>query len=148
MRGFHEGHPFLVHLRAEHERIHEDVCEIERALAARSDPVLPMKILDCLLNLRDELVRHFEEEERGGCIDEAASRCPRLSREARSVERQHPQILQRLNHLIERVDDGDSGIDDELVEDFRQLARTLHAHEAAEHRILKEAFGYSGEEDW
>ncbi len=148
MRDFSECQPFLVHLRSEHERLHADVREVERALAARSDPVALLKVLESLAALRDELVRHFEEEERGGCIEEAVCRCPRLTREATSVEREHPELLQRLCHLIERVGGSDSGIDEQSVEDFQQFARSLNAHEAAENRILNEAFGYSSEDDF
>ncbi len=147
MRDFSECQPFLVHLRTEHERLHADVREIERALAARSDPVALLKVLESLAELRDDLVRHFEEEERGGCIEEAVCRCPRLTREATAVEREHPVLLQRLRHLIERVGGGESGIDENFVEEFQEFARTLHAHEAAENRILKEAFGCSSEDD-
>ena len=147
MREFSECQPFLVHLRAEHERLHADVCEVEQALQAHFCAATPLKVWESLSRLRAELEHHFEEEERGGCIEEAVCHCPRLSREATSVERQHPALLQRLCQLIERVDGGDSGINEQFVEDFRQFARALHAHEVAENRILKEAFGYSSEDD-
>ena len=46
MQGFSECRPFLVHLRAEHARLHAEVCEVERALAMRSEPVAPLMILE------------------------------------------------------------------------------------------------------
>jgi hemerythrin len=121
------------------------VQEVERDLMAASAARHAERIVRDLGRLREELARHFEMEEAGGCLEDAACRCPRLSGEIARLEREHPLMLRMLDRLVERAATGDIGCEtDDFVEAFRRLVKSLHAHEAAENHVMAEAFG-SGE---
>ena len=139
--------PYVAHLRAEHRRLHADLLQIERnwaaALTATGDQ--RPQIVAALEQLRGELVRHFDEEDEGGCLEEAVSRCPSLGPEADRIEREHPELLAELNAILADLADlrGKQPAPslDELHARFKQLVVKLHAHEAAENRLLEQAFG-------
>ncbi len=90
--------------------------------------------------MRNELDRHFNEEEQGGCIEEAVCRCPSLSQDATRVEQQHPGLLEQLDNIISRTRTVPCVIAD-IEHDVADFASQLMAHEAAESRILQRAFG-------
>ncbi len=136
----------VVYLRAEHQHLHEVLRSIETAFAERDKSRAPdsaPSLLDGLANLREELQRHFSVEEEGGCIEEAVCRCPSLSPEATRLEHQHPVLLGSLDSIIERLRSSSQREHDigETSRQFKQLVKTLHAHEAAEDRIMQRAFG-------
>ena len=145
MKGFSECQPFLVHLKAEHKRLETVTCEIETALVECTNRVYSPAVIGKVSRLRDELVAHFEEEKRGGCLEEALSRCPRLSEEALIIDREHVELIQQLNQLIEQTEVSRSLPDESFASDFRRFAQGLRRHEARESRILMEAFGCGDE---
>lgn len=104
-----------------------------------------MLIIDQLSALRDELSRHFAEEEDGGCIEEAVCRCPSMSREAQQLELQHETLLDQLEQLIVRHRLTTMNVEciDSVKQEFEEFSQQLHAHEAAENSILQHAFGGS-----
>lgn len=143
---------FVVLLRAEHRRLHKLLRRIENDwMATREHPqsLSPAgRLVESLEELRIDLTRHFHQEEGDGCLEEAACRCPSLGQKASEIERQHPLLLEQLGRIIERasgeVRSGD--VARQTRDDFRQFARNLHEHEAAENQLLASAFGTDAEE--
>jgi hypothetical protein len=137
---------YLTHLRAEHRRLQQCLRRIEQQWidceVPRLAEIIPQVIEDLEI-LRAELADHFEEEESGGCLEEAVSRQPSLSHEAIRLEHEHPVMLEQVDLLIVKLKEVSGPIQsaDEAKEDFRRFAEQLHAHEAAENRILEESFG-------
>lgn len=133
---------YLTHLRAEHRELDERLRRIEREWTGKPDQALPRVVSD-LEALRADLADHFEEEESGGCLDEAVSRQPRLGRNADRLQCEHPELLANLDRLINTLKgraQPHQQPDASKVE-FRRFAEQLHAHEAAENRILERSFG-------
>jgi iron-sulfur cluster repair protein YtfE (RIC family) len=137
MRNFLECQAFIEYLRSEHKQIHQAVVDVEHELHAcpRCDTA---GLDERLRQLRDTLVEHFKEEEQGGCLEEAVSCAPHLSPDVAQIEREHLSILKLIERLVERSDDCHTP---DFRESFRRFANILHAHEAAENRILHTAFG-------
>ena len=139
MRDFNEVRVFVDHMRIEHSHLDSAVQKIEADLHEKPDSA---QVRGALVQLRDTVARHFDEEEAGGCLEEAACRCPSLAHDVTLIEREHPEMLKRLDQLIARATqgcDGNSNVG--FVESFARFATTLRAHEAAETRILEQAFG-------
>jgi len=138
MRDFQECQAFVEHLRGEHRQIHQAVLDVNRDLHATDPPCEPTKTRDDLRRLRHTLLEHFDEEERGGCLEEAVSCAPHLSSGVAKIENEHASILKLIDQLIKRSDD--CGVQD-YRESFRRFAKILQTHEAAENQILHTAFG-------
>jgi hypothetical protein len=100
-------------------------------------------IVQVLQHVREELQHHFAQEESGGCLDEAVSRCPGLSVEAKRIELEHPQLLQNVDRLIAQALDSDQSLENRLALErgFDDLRRQLDAHEGAENALLRKGFG-------
>jgi hypothetical protein len=144
-----ESRPYVAHLRAEHRRLDAAVRIIQglfpaSAVGSASFPS-GEQLRQRLIALRDELERHFAEEEQGGCIEEAVCRCPSLSPKALELRLQHPILLEQLQRIIRRSEvveslpRGGEGVE----RGFADFAEKLRGHEDAENRILQQAFGSS-----
>jgi iron-sulfur cluster repair protein YtfE (RIC family) len=138
---------YITHIRAEHKRLREYLHLIEQqwTLHHQRPPAADAasEVLNSLQALRAELAHHFEEEESGGCLEEAVSHQPSLSHEATRLEHKHPELLGQLDRLIERFRalSRPGGSTDKIKQEFRRFAEQLHDHEAAENRILEQSFG-------
>jgi len=77
---------YVDHLIAEHRRLHALLrhmrAEIAHSVSPDEQPSFN-GVARVLARLREELEQHFAQEEGGGCLDEAVSRCPRLAGEAK-----------------------------------------------------------------
>jgi hypothetical protein len=131
-------HGYAVHLKQEHRRLGEFLNRVKRRwneLPQHRSPAKALaQIVADLEALRGELARHFEEEESGGCMEEAV---------ADRIERQHPELLRQLDALVERLR-GTAPVDESIRDqeaEFDRFAKRLRAHEAAENRILEAGFG-------
>src|SRR5687768_1844042 len=114
-------------LRAEHRQIHACVRKIQNALfmdtASRCDLLRQLSALDATLR------RHFVEEEEGGCLEEAVSRCPCVSAEADASLRQHAGLLEELQALSLALEATGPGTPTAAVEaEFDRFAKSLLAH--------------------
>ncbi len=138
MRDFFDCQAFVVYLRNEHKQIHDLVSAIERELQPFDSSCEPTRVRAGLRRLRDTLGEHFQQEEQGGCMEQAVSCVPRLSADVAEIERDHGSIAKLLDRLIERSGER---VTDDFRASFRQFAKILRAHEAAENRILHVAFG-------
>src|SRR5690349_5290104 len=103
MRAYDECHCYVNHLIAEHRRLHRMLRLARNAICppGSSESVPGTDIVKLLGEVRAELEHHFAEEEGGdGCLEEAVSRCPSLSDDARRIESEHPRLLEDIDRLI------------------------------------------------
>jgi iron-sulfur cluster repair protein YtfE (RIC family) len=145
MREDAECRSYVNHLFAEHRRLQHLLRQARKAIVGGGDRKSPVECAAALVDVEHELRRHFAEEEAGGCLDEAVSRCPGLSTEVGTIEADHPRLLARLEALVRRAQDcrGTPESRVELGRDFDDLLRDLQAHEAAENNVLRKGFGSS-----
>jgi hypothetical protein len=153
MRDYEDCRTYIDHLQAEHRRVRQMLRQAHAAIVWSGGPdrdVSPDDVVKALRRVRDDLEHHFAQEEAGGCMDEAVSRCPRLSAEVKRIEAEHPELLRELDRLIAQAMDGNSSVENRLAIErgFDDLCRQLHAHEVAENAVLREGFGVNinGEE--
>ena len=146
MRTYEECRPYVDHLLAEHRRLHAMLRKARSAIVHSGGPdgdVTPADIVRTLRFIREELAEHFAQEEAGGCLEEAVSRCPHLAAGAERITDEHAELLQALDALIAAAPDCGQSLAKRLAleQDFEDLCRRLFAHEAAENRLLREGFG-------
>jgi hemerythrin len=145
MRSYDEFSSRVQHLLADHRRLHV-MLQITRAAllhggGPRHDATFS-DVVRVLQQIRDELAHHFAEEETSGCLEEARSRCPRLSAQAERVRAEHPDILRNIERLIAQALDGEQTVEDRIAIEkaFDELCEQLYAHEAAENDLLRQGF--------
>lgn len=148
MRDDYQCRAYINHLVAEHRRLNGMLRKMQHAIVESVQPDDQPSFRaaqQILVQLREELSQHFSEEDGGGCLEEAVSSCPSLSADAKGVEAQHPEILADVDALIEKVAGWPATVQNQvaLQHDFAALCDKLHAHEAAENRILARGFGRS-----
>ena len=140
-----EFRAYAVHLAAEHRRIADFLREIEQHFQlARADSGSELvTVLESLRKLRTELSIHFDEEESGGCLEEAVIHDPALAPDANRVMDEHSQLLAEVDRMIERLGalQGSADSLEELKAGFRNFVKRLRAHKRAENRILQSSFG-------
>src|SRR5262245_19785727 len=101
---------YVEHILAEHRRLHAMLRLARSAILQSGGPdrdATPADVARILRHVREELAHHFTEEEGGGCLEEAVSRCPRLSGQARSIQARHPELRRHIDSLITRVEAGE-----------------------------------------
>lgn len=142
MRDLNEGMMILQHLYLEHRHINEVVCAtrelLDEAVEDRAASLARENVLQALKDLRRLLVRHFQEEEDDGYMEEALIRLPRLSEQVAALHRQHAGLLAQLKAIIDLSRDKPADV---TREPFQAFARELLDHEAGENRVMAEAFG-------
>jgi len=152
MRDLQDCLPYVKHLHMEHRRLNEVLRRISGLFApadSQQSSNIPTQLVGSLADLRAELSHHFAAEESGGCMEEAVSRCPGLSPDAKKVEAEHVVLLQKLDDVIQRATSQPRqtvGVAS-LKQEFQLFADTLRQHEAAENRILQMGFGVQGDLD-
>ena len=138
---------YATHLREEHHRLGDRLRRVEGQWASLPEQpdaaAAAAQLLEGVKELRAELAHHFEEEESGGCLEEAVTRRPSLSHEATRLEHEHAELLAQLDRLIETLGGPQHSLASLQAREaeFRGLAKQLRAHEAAENHILEECFG-------
>jgi hypothetical protein len=89
MSGAGNSGAFVEHLQHEHHRLNQLLLEIDKDVAELARANLPAVTFEHLarrlVDLRQELQSHFTEEETGGCLEEAVSRCPSLSENSKRI---------------------------------------------------------------
>jgi hypothetical protein len=132
------------HLHHEHHRLNQLLLEIGHEVAALSQPGRPegplAQLSQRLTDLRQELLAHYAEEETGGCLEEAVVRCPSLAGECKEVLAEHAVLDRMLDQLVTQSRNP-AAVSADFAKNYRAFAEKLHAHEAAETRILQMAFG-------
>lgn len=152
MRTDEEGRCYLDHIAAQHRRLH---ARLQQIRVAEFESVQPdespifAEVAQNLRALRQEVASHFSEEEAGGCLDEGVSRCPSLSGDYHQIETEHTGILEQIDGLIKQVETASLSPPNQgaIPRQFTELCSRLLAHEAAENRLLSQAFGTAVTED-
>jgi iron-sulfur cluster repair protein YtfE (RIC family) len=139
---------FAEHLHHEHHRLNRLLLEIGHEVAQFTGPETDHRLLEQLENritdLSDQLKAHFAEEEAGGCLEEAVSRCPSLAGETETILKEHKQLDQLLCHVLSQVSDPATPAD--VQASWQAFYNKIRAHEAAETRLLRMAFGHESAE--
>jgi Hemerythrin HHE cation binding domain len=142
MNGADDCRAYVEHLQHEHGHLNQLLLEIGHEVAAldkvgdRPDPIghLARRLSD----LRQQLQKHFAEEETGGCMEEAVTRCPTLRESSKGILVEHPQLDRMLEQLLEQARAAAAA---DVQRDFQVFANKLREHEQAENRLLQMAFG-------
>jgi hypothetical protein len=139
-----EGPAYIVHLFHVHDRLDHLLREIGKEVANLNQAGQPedsfAQVGQRLADLRQQLQAHFAEEEAGGCLEEAVSRCPRLGVDSNAILAEHPLLDQMLEQLLVQTRNSTAPPAD-VQKDFQVFAERLRAHESAENRLLQMAFG-------
>ena len=143
---------YIDHLFAEHRRLHALLKQMRAAIAQSVGPDETPSFAAAqrtLALLHQELAHHFAQEESGGCMDEAVSRCPRLAGEEHRIEGEHSQILAELDQLIAQTKSLPPTHANQLAVQraFDRLCQRLHDHERAENGLLAQGFGLAASGD-
>lgn len=141
----HEQHPFFVQAMNDHEHLRRCVAEIHELLDRHRDQVSCEAVTEAtrlIVALRDDLRRHFEQEEEGGYLEEALTRVPSMAPQAAQLQKQHAEFLKIAEQMIADAQCGDrpEGIWTRLKGDYARFAKKLLAHEASENKLLERAF--------
>jgi hypothetical protein len=91
-----------------------------------------------------ELARHVRTDREGACLEEAACRCPSLGPRLRELQKQNTQLLSSIDQFAAKLSHMPQLPQAEVAGEFSSLASALRLQEAAENRILADAFGV----DW
>jgi len=126
------------HLLAQHRELHDLLVDARAGLASQACAAARER----LVTLRDHLSQHFEQEERGGFLEESLTRMPRLAADVRKVLADHPRLLAELDGLINCLSAEDIGRDAwrQAGHDFEAFASHLLAHERSENAVVQEGY--------
>lgn len=143
LHNLHEVNPFFQHAVAEHRDLHHAFEKVREYLAG-NDPSQAHLVegIRLLTELRDRLSQHFSQEEKGGYLEEAVTRLPRLEPQAAALQRQHGEFLDTVNELLRdaRRPGTLPALWGGLRDGYTQLMKRLTAHETAENKLLQSAF--------
>jgi hypothetical protein len=134
----------LGHVLAEHRDLFNLMQSVRTMFAAAGSPTPECRadVLAALHLLRDHLGDHFAQEERGGFLEEAMSRVPRLSSAVRSIVAQHPALLVELDRVIDELGIVTAGTDSwpRASHAFDEFAKHMTAHERSENAVVQEGY--------
>jgi len=134
----------LGHLLAQHHDLHARLLALRAAFTAAEVPGATAcgELRGHLCGLRERLVDHFAQEERGGFLEDSIARLPRLAAAVRGVMAEHPQLLAELDALLECVPITDIRDSDwsEARRRFTGFAEHLLAHERNEHAVVQQGY--------
>jgi hypothetical protein len=134
---------FLKKLQVDHRHLDSELLKIRAAfhmaLERPRDSAERRHVAQALRVLRDQLERHFQQEENEGCLWEAASYNATLCGAVKQVLGQHPLILNHIDSIIAEVENNETKADwaAPALQGFDNLARVLAEHEQRESMILE-----------
>lgn len=135
---------YAKHLQHEHHRLNQLLAEIGHDMVQPGGPEqgqAPIARLGKrIADLRQQLQAHFSEEESGGCLEEAVTRCPSLAANTKTILEEHPHLDHMIGQLVAQTSDPASNAA-EVQRNWQAFSKKFHAHEAAETRLLQMAFG-------
>ena len=134
----------LGHILGQHRELHVHLLAVRAALAEDEPPDAQRvgAVRTMLTGLRDYLKAHFEQEERGGFMEESIARMPRLSSAVQQVMADHPSLLAERDTLLETLAMSDISLEawDEATHGFAAFADHLIAHERNENAVVQEGY--------
>lgn len=137
-------HPTFEALLKEHREVMKHINDLREWVKEIGELGVPHfgELGTRLQPLRDELSRHFAEEEEGGYLSVALSRAPRFSREAEELQEQHAQFLKDLNTLIDKLHESEPPFSSwqQACAEFEEILTRIRRHEGRENAIVQAAF--------
>ena len=87
---------YAEHLHREHHRLNQLLVQIGHEvvqLAGQGEQQATITRLNSSASpsLRDRATAHYSEEEAGGCLEEAVTRCPSLAKDGKTILEEHPR---------------------------------------------------------
>jgi iron-sulfur cluster repair protein YtfE (RIC family) len=140
-----EKFAFVEHLVTEHRRLDQLLRQAAAVLeaAGEAEDCLP-RLTSTVAAIRCELAQHFSAEQQGGCLEEAAARCPAVSPDVRRLVTEQDELLERLDEMVVRcqttIEPGGGKVI-AIEQELRLMIRELHRHETQESRIVERGFG-------
>jgi hemerythrin len=134
---------YAEHLHHEHRRLNQLLRDINHEVAQLGQAVPDARTAQLAKRIDDfrwQLQKHFAEEESGGCLKEAVTRCPSLGTDAKAILEEHPQLDRMLEQIEAQASDPGTK-PSEIQQKWETFSKKVHAHEAAETRLLQMAFG-------
>lgn len=134
----------LGHVLAEHQDLFNRLTMARRAFAADA-PLTAEEFATlqaCLASLRDHLREHFAQEERGGFLEEAVARMPRLGTAVAALVAQHPTLLAELDKIIASLPSstGSAVAWQQAGQAFAEFAAHMMGHERSENAVVQEGY--------
>jgi hypothetical protein len=134
------------HIFAEHRHLHRLMTQTHAVIVTFNGPDADATMADVvrvLRQVREELARHFANEEADRFLKNAASCSPELAVEARRIEDEHPRLLESADALIAQALDSDQSVQKRVALElaFDELRHHLDSHEMAENALLRQSVG-------
>jgi hypothetical protein len=140
-----EKFAFVDHLVAEHRRL--DHLLVQSAAVIRDDAGgakqwLP-RLTATVTALRCELAQHFGAENQGGCLEEAAARCPAVSLDVRRLVCEQDELIERLDEMLGRCQTTTELTTTQvgaIEQELRLIVSEVRRHETQESRVVERGF--------
>lgn len=134
----------LGHVLAEHQDLFNRLTAARRAFAGETPPPPDQfaGLRDCLQSLREYLGTHFAQEERGGFLEEAVARMPRLGSAVSGLVAQHPVLLTELDGIIASLPSSleSAAAWQHVGKAYADFAARIAAHERRENAVVQEGY--------
>ena len=134
----------LGHVLAEHQDLFNRLTAARKAFAAEEPPATARvaSLQTCLSSLRDHLNEHFTQEDRGGFLEEAVARMPRLGSAVAGLVAEHPALLAELDKIIASLPSSgkSSAAWQQAGHSFSAFADRMLAHERSENAVVQEGY--------
>jgi iron-sulfur cluster repair protein YtfE (RIC family) len=134
----------LGHVLAEHQDLFNRLTAARKAFAAEAPPAAThlAALQTCLTSLRDHLDEHFTQEERGGFLEEAVARMPRLGSAVAGLMTEHPALLAELDKLIAALPSSvtSAAAWQQAGQSFAGFTAHMMAHERSENAVVQEGY--------
>jgi hemerythrin-like domain-containing protein len=125
-----------------HTALLRNLQELEKAVAPTSSES-PRELGSLLGKLRTHLAEHFRFEEEGGYMAAVLKEEPRLTAEVQELFREHSQMAQTLDAIIEEVG-REPTVQDVSRQKIRAWIGKVRHHETRENDLVQEAYYSSG----
>ena len=134
----------LVHqVQVQHKELHRMLDDIrlqcDRLAIPSEASAAATHLKEVVHRLQKFLQHHFQQEEEGGWLEEAAARIPRLSQSLTNLEKEHRELLGQTDRLIAHLELPPSELL-AAVPRFAALIDAIKTHEAREEEVLSQGF--------
>lgn len=136
---------FLRDIKDDNRRLHDLLDETSRLFAStNSVEVKARRVVNALVELRDQLALHFALEEAYGYFEDALESTPNLTERAEKLRSQHRELFVELCGIVDQAEQGLYHENPKancvpLEERFQRFLDDLRQHEAREVDMIMEA---------